>query len=106
MGLAPAAAAEVIGRVAGSRDYDADELGAAAAASGNPVVPLAAWLTRDVAAQDEDAARWVHRGATSQDILDTAADARGRRGGLADPAPAGPLRLDPGAPGDRGTRQR
>jgi 3-carboxy-cis,cis-muconate cycloisomerase len=72
VGLVPAAAAEVIGRVAGSRDYDPGELGIAAAASGNPVVPLAAWLTRDVAAQDEDAARWVHHGATSQDILDTA----------------------------------
>ena len=72
VGLAPATAARVIGQVAGSRDYDAGELGAAAAASGNPVVPLAAWLTRDVAAQDEGAARYVHRGATSQDILDTA----------------------------------
>jgi 3-carboxy-cis,cis-muconate cycloisomerase len=72
VGLVPAAAAEVIGRVAGSRDYDPGDLGSAAAASGNPVVPLAAWLTRDVAAQDEDAAGWVHRGATSQDILDTA----------------------------------
>jgi 3-carboxy-cis,cis-muconate cycloisomerase len=72
VGLAPAAAAAVVSRVAGEVGYDADELGAAAVASGNPVVPLAAWLTRDVAAQDEEAARWVHRGATSQDILDTA----------------------------------
>ena len=83
VGLAPDAAARLVARVAAGVDYDPDELGAAAAASGNPVVPLAAWLARDVAEQDEAAAGWVHRGATSQDILDTAlmivaAEATGR----------------------------
>src|SRR4051794_38539439 len=46
--------------------YDPAELGAAAAASGNPVVPLVEALR---ARSGSDAA---HRGATSQDILDTA----------------------------------
>ena len=53
---------------------------AAAADVGQPGGAAGGRLTRDVAAQDEDAARWVHLGATSQDILDTAADAGGRRG--------------------------
>lgn len=39
---------------------------------GNPVIPLVAVLRRQLAAVDADAAGWVHRGATSQDILDTA----------------------------------
>jgi 3-carboxy-cis,cis-muconate cycloisomerase len=49
---------------------DTDELGVAARASGNPVVPLVEALRVAVGA---DAARWVHWGATSQDVLDTAA---------------------------------
>ena len=42
------------------------------ARDGNPVVPLVRHLTEVVAARDADAARYVHWGATSQDILDTA----------------------------------
>ena len=99
MGLAPGRRGSLSPRVAAQGAYDPDELGAAAAASGNPVVPLAAWLARDVAEQDEAAAGWVHRGATSQDILDTAlmivaAEATGRL-----LAPAGPLRRRAGAAG-------
>ena len=45
-------------------------IAAAAAGSGNPVVPLKAALTEAV---EGPAAAHVHRGATSQDILDTAA---------------------------------
>jgi 3-carboxy-cis,cis-muconate cycloisomerase len=36
---------------------------------GNPVIPLVARLRREV---DDEHARWIHYGATSQDILDTA----------------------------------
>ncbi|MDX1876036.1 lyase family protein [Mycolicibacterium sp. 120266] len=40
---------------------------------GNPVIPLVDTLrARLRAAGDEDAARWMHRGLTSQDIMDTA----------------------------------
>jgi 3-carboxy-cis,cis-muconate cycloisomerase len=49
--------------------FDVHAIGAEAVASGNPVVPLVRALT---AAVDGPAAAHVHRGATSQDILDTA----------------------------------
>ena len=48
---------------------DPAALGHEAAASGNPVVPL---VRRLEAAAGPEAGRWVHRGATSQDVLDTA----------------------------------
>ncbi len=66
-GLVPAGAAEAIGRAC-SRTYDVAALGRAAAASGNPVVPL----VRAIEVAAGDAGRYVHLGATSQDVLDTA----------------------------------
>ncbi|WSA96992.1 3-carboxy-cis,cis-muconate cycloisomerase [Streptomyces sp. NBC_01795] len=75
-GLAPSAAAEVLADVASDTAvyvaYPARDLAARARAGGNPVIPLVADLTAAVAARDRDAAAFVHRGATSQDILDTA----------------------------------
>lgn len=44
-----------------------------ARSGGNPVIPLVVDLTAAVAEHDRRAAAHVHRGATSQDILDTAA---------------------------------
>jgi 3-carboxy-cis,cis-muconate cycloisomerase len=49
---------------------DADEVAGAAESSGNPVVPLLALLRERLG--DGDASTWVHRGLTSQDVLDTA----------------------------------
>src|SRR5690348_3944202 len=49
--------------------YDPDAIFAEAATAGTPVIPLVRMLTERV---DEKARRWVHWGATSQDILDTA----------------------------------
>jgi 3-carboxy-cis,cis-muconate cycloisomerase len=69
-GVIPGEAAEAIARACRAEDFDAAELGAAAASSGNPVVPLARALAERVGG---DAARHVHRGATSQDVLDSAA---------------------------------
>jgi 3-carboxy-cis,cis-muconate cycloisomerase len=71
-GLFPAASAVAIAQVAELADYDPAELAAESAASGNPVVPLADRLTRDVTAVSAEAAAHVHFGTTSQDILDTA----------------------------------
>ena len=52
---------------------DPADLGRAAVAGGNPVIPLVTRLRRGVAERvDDDAAAAVHLGATSQDILDTA----------------------------------
>ena len=69
-GVIPAAHAEAIGRACRDGRFDVAALGRAAADSGNPVVPLVAALTGLV---DGPASADVHRGATSQDILDTAA---------------------------------
>ena len=69
VGLVPADDAESIMRACRAEDFDPAALGAEAAASGNPVVPLARALAERVGGS---AARHVHRGATSQDVLDTA----------------------------------
>jgi 3-carboxy-cis,cis-muconate cycloisomerase len=50
--------------------FDAAAIGVEAAKTGNPVVPLVKALTEVV---EGDAAGQVHRGATSQDVLDSAA---------------------------------
>ncbi|MFI6763693.1 3-carboxy-cis,cis-muconate cycloisomerase [Micromonospora sp. NPDC050417] len=67
--VVPTPAAEAIGRECDARRYDPVALGWAAEAAGNPVVPLVGALT---AAVPVDARPWVHIGATSQDVLDTA----------------------------------
>jgi len=69
IGLVPPAAAADISRAAESGRFDPGTIGRAARASGNPVVPLVEALRAVVA---EQSAQWVHWGATSQDILDTA----------------------------------
>ncbi len=52
--------------------FDADALAREARASATIAIPLVAALTARVEAVDPDAARFVHWGATSQDIVDTA----------------------------------
>jgi 3-carboxy-cis,cis-muconate cycloisomerase len=59
-------------------DLDLPALAQASVAGGNPVIPLIPLVRERIAAQDPDAAAWVHRGATSQDILDTALMTLGR----------------------------
>ncbi|MGV9498603.1 3-carboxy-cis,cis-muconate cycloisomerase [Streptomyces sp. NPDC003642] len=70
LGLAPAEAAEAVTGAARSGAFDVRSLAARARAGGNPVIPLVADLTKAVG---EPYGPYVHRGATSQDILDTAA---------------------------------
>lgn len=69
-GLVPDEAGRAVTAAAGHGGFDVRELALRARSGGNPVIPLVAALT---AAVDEDARPFVHRGATSQDILDTAA---------------------------------
>ncbi|WP_454737420.1 3-carboxy-cis,cis-muconate cycloisomerase [Cupriavidus necator] len=72
-GVIPAAAAMVISNVC--RDLgviDLDALAQSAVAAGNLAIPFVKQLTGAVAARDAEAARYVHWGATSQDIIDTA----------------------------------
>jgi 3-carboxy-cis,cis-muconate cycloisomerase len=69
-GLAPAGAGEAVTAAARAADFDPNELGRLASLTGNPVPGLARSLARRV---PQAAAGAVHRGATSQDIMDTAA---------------------------------
>jgi len=73
VGLIPADAAEVIAECCDASRFDPEEIGQGARASGNPVPPLVRALTERVSEASEEAARYVHKGATSQDITDTAA---------------------------------
>ena len=75
-GLAPAGAGAVVTQAANAGTIDAADLGRRAALTGNPVPALVRALTRSVPAA---AAAAVHRGATSQDIIDTAAMLLARR---------------------------
>jgi 3-carboxy-cis,cis-muconate cycloisomerase len=73
-GAVPEPAAVAIAGICQAERFDPGDLGRRAEAAGNPVVPLVADLTEQVAeAAGPEAARWVHHGATSQDIMDTAA---------------------------------
>jgi 3-carboxy-cis,cis-muconate cycloisomerase len=68
-GLAPAGAGEAVTIAARADNFDPNELGGLAALTGNPVPGLARALARQV---PQTAVSAVHRGATSQDIVDTA----------------------------------
>ncbi len=56
-----------------ARTFDLAALAEAATKSGNLAIPLVKALTAAVAKSDAEAARYVHWGATSQDVIDTAA---------------------------------
>lgn len=73
LGTVPASAAAVIADTARTAHFDARALALASRETANPVVGLVAALARAVADRDPGAAEYVHRGSTSQDILDTAA---------------------------------
>ncbi|MFF0157112.1 3-carboxy-cis,cis-muconate cycloisomerase [Streptomyces sp. NPDC005263] len=69
VGLAPAEAATAVTEAADAGRFDTRSLAERARAGGNPVIPLVADLTKAVG---EEHGPYVHRGATSQDIMDTA----------------------------------
>lgn len=66
-GVAPATAAADLGTLVGPAD--AETLAVAAERDGNPVTGLVALLRSRA---DGEASRWLHRGLTSQDVIDTA----------------------------------
>ncbi|MGW4439920.1 3-carboxy-cis,cis-muconate cycloisomerase [Streptomyces sp. NPDC004596] len=70
LGLAPAAAAAAVTEAADPARFDVRSLAERSRGGGNPVIPLVADLTKAVG---EEHGPYVHRGATSQDIMDTAA---------------------------------
>src|SRR5436190_4110967 len=71
-GVIPANAAGPITKACKASLFDLADLAEAAARSGNLAIPLVKALTANVAKADADAARYVHWGATSQDVIDTA----------------------------------
>jgi 3-carboxy-cis,cis-muconate cycloisomerase len=69
LGVIPPAAAASIASSLRSAHLDVEQIGRDAVAAGNPVIPMVKMLTAIV---PPDAAGYLHWGATSQDILDTA----------------------------------
>src|SRR3954468_19775703 len=72
IGVIPNRAAGPIGSACRAESFDLAALAEAATRSGNLAIPLVKTLTAHVAKIDPDAARYVHWGATSQDVIDTA----------------------------------
>src|SRR3954468_22733325 len=71
-GVIPAGAAGPIAAACQADRFDIAALAYAATRSGNLAIPPVKALTAEVAKADGDAARYVHWGATSQDVIDTA----------------------------------
>lgn len=71
-GVIPEGAASPITKACRAEAFDLAALAEAATRSGNLAIPLVKALTAKVAEADADAARYVHWGATSQDVIDTA----------------------------------
>jgi 3-carboxy-cis,cis-muconate cycloisomerase len=70
VGLIPEEAAAAIAGCCQADRFDVDAIGRGTVSAGTPIIPLVAALT---AAVPGDAARYVHWGATTQDVMDTAA---------------------------------
>ncbi len=71
LGLVPMDALAAIRDAGKASLYDQLALAEEAVKAGNLAIPLVKALTRQVASSNDDAARFVHMGATSQDIIDT-----------------------------------
>jgi len=71
-GVIPSSAPVAIAKACESARFDIAALADAAASAGNIAIPLVKALTANVTKADSDAARYVHWGATSQDVIDTA----------------------------------
>jgi len=72
-GIIPKAAAKIISAACVVEAIDLAALEQGTAIAGNPTIPLVKQLTQAVKKKSEDAARFVHWGATSQDVIDTGA---------------------------------
>jgi 3-carboxy-cis,cis-muconate cycloisomerase len=73
VGVIPRAAVSAIKSACNPARFDPVALGKTAALAGNPAIPFVKALTAEVARRSRGAARYVHWGATSQDVIDTAA---------------------------------
>ncbi|AMB85839.1 3-carboxy-cis,cis-muconate cycloisomerase [Pseudomonas agarici] len=71
VGLIPQAAVVPIEAACRAELYDFSALGEAIATAGNSAIPLVKALGKQIAVADAEAERYVHLGATSQDVMDT-----------------------------------
>jgi len=71
-GVIPTDAADAISAAAKPGNFDISALADATFRAGTPAIPLVKMLTDQVRKADAKAARFVHWGATSQDVADTA----------------------------------
>src|SRR5690349_1832888 len=71
-GIIPNSAADAIARTAKASNFDPAALARDAFRAGTPGIPLAKALRDKVRERDSKAADFVHYGATSQDVSDTA----------------------------------
>jgi 3-carboxy-cis,cis-muconate cycloisomerase len=72
LGLIPAEAAAPIAQACNAALYDIPTLLTAARRAGSLAIPLVKMLTSQTAQINTDAARHVHKGSTSQDVIDSA----------------------------------
>lgn len=72
MGIIPAAAAEAIANAARAEHFDCDALSREALRAATLAIPVVKALTEQVRSSNAEAAGYVHWGATSQDVTDTA----------------------------------
>lgn len=71
VGVIPASAVAPIAAACRAERYDFDALAQAICSAGNSAIPLVKALGRQIAAEDVEAERYVHLGATSQDAMDS-----------------------------------
>jgi 3-carboxy-cis,cis-muconate cycloisomerase len=71
-GVVPQAAANAIAKAAKAGAFDTAELAQETLRAGSPAIPVVKALTERVRASDSTAGGFVHWGATSQDVVDTA----------------------------------
>ncbi|CAI8733013.1 MULTISPECIES: 3-carboxy-cis,cis-muconate cycloisomerase [unclassified Pseudomonas] len=71
VGLIPSSAVAPIATACSAGLYDFAALGEAIATAGNSAIPLVKALGKQIAATDAQAERYVHLGATSQDVMDS-----------------------------------
>jgi len=72
LGIIPASAARAIAAAASPTVFDTSDLSRKSLRAGTPSIPLLRALSEIVRSQDESAEAFVHHGATSQDVSDTA----------------------------------
>ncbi|MBO0929731.1 3-carboxy-cis,cis-muconate cycloisomerase [Fibrella aquatilis] len=71
VGEIPESAAASIRAVCAEGDWDLEAVRQQTLLAGNPAIPMVSALRARVADRDAEAAPYVHRGATSQDVIDT-----------------------------------